>query len=309
MCIIITKPAGAHIPLEHLKNAWERNPDGAGLCFAEGGVVNTVKGFMFWEEFEEFVGDLDDWDYVPAIFHFRVATHGEVDEDNTHPFEIIPGKLAFAHNGVMRNMTQKNRPELSDTQVFNRYILKQLPHNFLRNAGIQRLINETIGTDKLAFLDGGGNITIYNRSLGVEGENGIWYSNHGFKPAAPALAWDRNFGWVPAATAALHSPPPPTSSSPLPPTKEDFDNCCWYCNDCCFYFSEDELDESVWKPMRSMGAEAPCCPWCGEFTSVVYDPMDIDCSFDKAKLLGSSYSQKRDPLDDLDELDVWSYGL
>ena len=276
MCIIIAKPAGVNVPMEYLENSWAANPHGAGVCFAQEGKLFISKGFMSLEEFTAFIGDTREWDDVPAIFHFRWATHGEKDKENTHPFEVIPGKLAFAHNGVMRGMRVDGREELSDTQVFNRYILKQLPHNFLRNEGIQRLITEAIDGDKLAFMDNLGNITIFNERLGHTDSAGVWYSNSAYKPAA--AAYPTYSGWVYSPNTNPLTPASPWTSkyNQKPVVDPDETLLCedWYCASCSLWFDEDEADYEVAWMMDNWDASAPICPFCGSPDAVVYDPLN-----------------------------------
>lgn len=177
MCVIIKKPAGAHLGLDILKACWNANKDGAGIAWAKEGKVFVAKGFMEWDKFATYIGHDSDWDDMAVLYHFRIKTQGTESEENTHPFEVIPGRLVFAHNGHIKDMESSKHPELSDTAVFNRYVLKQLPQNFLNNTGIQQLIFGTIGSSKLAFLDADGMFTVFNHSMGSEEENGIWFSN------------------------------------------------------------------------------------------------------------------------------------
>ena len=227
MCVIVAKPSGVKIDLDTLKACWDTNSDGAGVAYALDNRVHIYKGIMEWDDFRAMFLTSAVWTDLAAIFHFRIRTHGATDEGNTHPFEVIPGKLAFAHNGVMSSMTRKARPDLSDTQCFNRYILQQLPHNFMRNQGIVELICHAIGNrNKLAFIDHTGQIDIFNKDQGKEEESGLWFSNTnhvkkvysgyntGWRSHEAGFGGSRAYGGYPWAPTTPHweapSPPKPT---------------------------------------------------------------------------------------------------
>lgn len=260
MCILIAKPADAIVDIDTLKNCWDSNGHGAGVAYAAGGEVTIEKGFMTWDTFKKFIIDPDDWADIPMLIHFRIKTRGDMGEDNTHPFEVIPGKLAFAHNGTL-DLKVEERPELSDTNVFCRYVLKQLPHNFLSNSGITTLIDQSLkGRSKLAFLDSEGEITIFNEELGHEDEAGVWYSNSGYLPSRPA-PYTRS-GYLPLA------------AEPTVRTVDEVMMDDWYCHDCCIWF--DEFESPPFTFTSYDVGDGPMCPHCGTNDRVSYDPLDID---------------------------------
>ena len=119
MCVVIAKPSGSKLDLTTLHKCWNSNNQGAGVAWCDRGKIYIEKGFMEWDSFKGF-WESRDWTKIPAIVHFRIATHGGINEENTHPFWVFPNQLAFAHNGMM-DFT-KEFTAISDTQVFNRYI-------------------------------------------------------------------------------------------------------------------------------------------------------------------------------------------
>ena len=179
MCVVIAKPRGSALDTQTLHRCWIANNQGAGVSWSEKGKLFIEKGFMDWDTFKDF-WDARDWTEIACIVHFRIATHGGVNEENTHPFWVFPGQLAFAHNGMM-DFT-KEFSHISDTQVFNRYILKQLPRNFLSNSGIRLMMEDYIGqSNKLVFLNRDGELSIINEDYGSWEENGCWFSNSHWK--------------------------------------------------------------------------------------------------------------------------------
>lgn len=180
MCVIVAKPSGSTISIDTLFDCWSANSDGAGVAWHEDGKLHIKKGFMAWQEFREFWTGRE-WDNLPALIHFRIATHGACDADNTHPFWVFPGKLAFAHNGMFTKVPGGSST-LSDTQLFNRHYLKQLPRNFMNNSGIKLFIDDFIGPgNKLAFINDDGDIHIFGEHRGEWDDNGVWFSNMNHK--------------------------------------------------------------------------------------------------------------------------------
>jgi len=196
MCVIVAKPKGSAVSIATLLDCWLYNDDGAGVAWYEDGKLRIEKGFMEWEHFRDFWtnhGDRRPWEDVPAIIHFRIATHGVIDEENTHPFWVFPGKLAFAHNGVLYGPSRSASDNLSDTQIFNRHYLKQLPRNFLNNMGIKLFIEDFLGpSNKLAFINDKGKITIFGEHRGTWDDQGVWFSNTNHEHVVWARDWSHN---------------------------------------------------------------------------------------------------------------------
>jgi len=181
MCIIVAKPRGKAIKKEIYENCFANNPDGAGFIVRErSGELLMKKGFFkfqdFWEAFQEHQSK-------QAIIHFRIKTHGDLSEENCHPFWVKENELAFAHNGVI-SISSENNLKMSDTWHFNTKVLQHLHEklgpNFIADPVIQELITSYISWSKLAFLNTEGNMLIFNKSKGDE-EDGVWYSNSSYK--------------------------------------------------------------------------------------------------------------------------------
>ena len=91
MCIIIVARKGLKVPMEHFKNSWDVNSDGAGIAYNDNGVVHIKKGLMTFDDFQKALSE------VPVasdrMFHFRIATSGK----------IVPG---VTHQGAHRTTVQ-----------------------------------------------------------------------------------------------------------------------------------------------------------------------------------------------------------
>lgn len=178
MCLAIYKPAGTEIPTKHLTNGFENHSDGAGMAWAVDGVLHVRKG-MF--KIEEVLEQYELIKQYPALIHFRKATHGKVDAANCHPFVFNDNKLALIHNGVLP--IKCSIDGLSDTAHFVKLVLEPLVkfHKLPINDGaLNYLICTSIGTDKMAVMDGEGKTYIFNEDKGTW-DGGAWYSNTSFR--------------------------------------------------------------------------------------------------------------------------------
>ena len=103
MCIIIHRPTGAATRLsrETLARCADKNPDGFGLMWAHGGKLMTARYLP--KQRKDFIKRallLQSQD-IPMCLHFRWATHGAIQKENTHPFVIEKGESALMHNGIL----------------------------------------------------------------------------------------------------------------------------------------------------------------------------------------------------------------
>jgi hypothetical protein len=191
MCLIITQPNGTTLSRAHLLDIHARNSDGFGIMRAVGGVLHT------WRT----VGDASDMlalYYAHAagracVLHWRMATHGEVDLDNAHPFTLTPD-IAFVHNGVLDVGTPTRGK--SDTWHMARHVLAPIARDnpdALFTGGMSTVLGGMIGTsNKFVIAHADGRIAVINRASGVE-HRGCWYSN--------VYAWD-----APASLRPKHTP-------------------------------------------------------------------------------------------------------
>lgn len=181
MCIAIYKPEGKVIPYETLKRCFTANPDGAGYMFHKNGKLHVFKGYFTMDEFwKAYKRDQKK----ECVIHFRIKTHGLINEENCHPYRVNDD-LAFVHNGVISGYSDVHK---SDTWLFNEDIVQP----FVRRWGnleifedpIKKLIENRIGYSKLIFMDNLGNTKIFNEDKG-NWDDGVWYSNTSYKPYIP----------------------------------------------------------------------------------------------------------------------------
>jgi len=217
MCVAIFKPANVPIPSrDTLETCWFSNPDGGGYCYAKDRIVRGRKGYMRFDPFYKAIQLIPK--EVSAILHMRIATHGEITADATHPFPITSSlqgltalvwtaQFGVAHNGIIsgygegidydygslkrynwedwekgtkKKGKKKKGYELSDTQAYIKDILSDLHirQSMFVSEGIQKLIKESTKHSRLIILNGDGKALM----LGVwEKYQGCFYSNSSYK--------------------------------------------------------------------------------------------------------------------------------
>lgn len=177
MCLLIGKKAEGIVHKEELLEASHNNPNGMGVTYAKNGVLVTYKTMKNFKEFWKKIEDNMD---CPMIIHFRFATQGTTNTFNLHPFNVRED-LVFAHNGVIDIDTTDIKEKRSDTQIYNDYVLKLLPHGFENQEGILNLIGRDIGGyNKLTFMDNLGKLSFVNEKAG-HWRDGVWYSNGSYR--------------------------------------------------------------------------------------------------------------------------------
>jgi hypothetical protein len=178
MCIAILNPTKVTLKKNVLKTCWDNNKDGAGMLYLQNGVLTTYK------EMDNFDAFYDHYDWVrkkhkdsQIVLHFRISTHGKVDLENCHPF-MVNEDWGFVHNGIISNA--EKHVDYSDTNMFNRNVLRKLPKDWIHNDLMYELVCGYIGSSKLLFLNKDNEAYIINEGWGVW-DLGCWFSNKTYK--------------------------------------------------------------------------------------------------------------------------------
>jgi hypothetical protein len=180
MCVIMLKPPAQHLPKRYLREGFRVNGDGAGFMFNRDGRVKIYKGFFGFRAFYRALREAEDMNPDSCfVVHMRIATSGQTDGLNCHPFRVTP-QMGFVHNGVMRGLGNKER---SDTKVFAEDVLQKLSPDFPESPAIMDAVEECAiaSGSKFVLLFGDGDWSIMNERAGHwEGE--CWYSNYSYVP-------------------------------------------------------------------------------------------------------------------------------
>ena len=184
MCLIIKSDNASELKQNLLTSAYHNNSDGFGGMFLADGKIQTFKYLpktegdviSLWDKYKDMK--------IPMGLHFRFTTNGGTNRSNCHPFEVLNMKQHNRSIWVMHNGPQLPTPMIdvdkSDTHQYVKWVLRpMLAHNpeLLYNSDWRDMIEESIGSDKLLFLDGSnGKFTIINEDHGETMDN-MWLSN------------------------------------------------------------------------------------------------------------------------------------
>ena len=180
MCIAILNTKGTTLKKEVLRNCWENNGDGAGILY-----INNDKKLSVFKEMTSFDNFYNNYSEIKSkygkrniVLHFRISTHGRVNETNCHPF-LVDDSIGFVHNGMIYDVPTSK--EFSDTYMFNQTILKNLKEGFEYNETMLEMIDAFIGSgSKLVFLNDNDDYFIVNEKAG-HWHLGCWFSNTSYK--------------------------------------------------------------------------------------------------------------------------------
>lgn len=178
MCLAIYKPSGVILDWDALREGYRSNSHGAGFAVRVGEVLQIHKGFFTFDAFREaFLPFIDH----QATVHFRLATHGEQDAANCHPFQVTP-ELSLIHNGILDIKCNLNR-KMSDTWHFVEQVLKPMAErdrDFYSHPDVRFMGECAIGRNKFVFLRADGDFCIWNDDQG-HWHKDAWYSNHSYQ--------------------------------------------------------------------------------------------------------------------------------
>jgi predicted glutamine amidotransferase len=179
MCIAILNTKSVTLKRELLNNCWKNNGDGAGILYAKDGQMQVFKEMKSFDNFyAEYLRVRKEVSKQNIVLHFRISTHGKVNETNCHPF-LVSDQLGFVHNGMIYDVPTS--PDYSDTYMFNEEILKDLKDGFEYNETILDMLESYIGAgSKLLFLNSDDECFIVNEKAGHWNMN-CWFSNSSYK--------------------------------------------------------------------------------------------------------------------------------
>lgn len=180
MCIAILNTRETTLKKQLLRNCWENNGDGAGILYIDNNKsLKTIKEMTNFDRFYDNYLDVKrKYGKRNIVLHFRISTHGRINETNCHPF-IVDSSVGFVHNGMIWDVPSSK--EFSDTYMFNETILKKLKPGFDQDDVILDMLELYIGTgSKLIFLNKENEFSIVNEKAG-HWNLGCWFSNSSYQ--------------------------------------------------------------------------------------------------------------------------------
>lgn len=151
------------------------NPDGLGVMYVNRHGLQRIKSLpKNATEAREFIERLPDDDRQLAL-HWRWKTHGDIDMENCHPYDIEAGVSAMMHNGVLHTGNKADLTK-SDTWHFAWGYLAGSTPDTLHDPNFAFLLGEFIGDNRFAIMSADGRLTVVNQDQGIDhGE--VWFSN------------------------------------------------------------------------------------------------------------------------------------
>lgn len=172
MCILAVKKTGVRKPTtEEITNMSLNNPDGFGIAYVVNGELVVKKTFDVNDIIK--INDEVITEDTPAIYHFRIATHGSVKQDNCHPFLDDNVGVAFAHNGILGI---KNEKDMTDSETaFRRIFIPVIKSRGYDSDDLELAVDSVIGTSKFAFINKDGEIRHFGH---FNNDKGMLFSNY-----------------------------------------------------------------------------------------------------------------------------------
>lgn len=184
MCILIAKPKSVRKPtMTELETSAANNPDGCGVAWVQNKKLHIYHSSKIDGTFRNILESIPD--NAPAIYHFRIATHGGVNLRNCHPFVSDDNKIAFAHNGVLSIQNDKERDWTDSETAFKYLFLPILQVYKIDSQQFTAAVNTIIGSSKFAFLQSDGTLTTFGNFIN---EDGLMFSNTSYKPYTYSLS-------------------------------------------------------------------------------------------------------------------------
>jgi predicted glutamine amidotransferase len=180
MCIAILKPAGVVLPEKRIFETSEsNNSHGAGYAIFNPKKKELIikKPFFTFNNFYDSLLSEENLYESVLMAHFRIATSGLKDENNTHPhyIRLKNGEVAFAHNGVVSGVGNKDK---SDTVFLADFIRGRNFEDYQKFLELVAINSQS----KFVFIGEmfRNGFKIMNESLGAY-DDGVWYSNKSYQ--------------------------------------------------------------------------------------------------------------------------------
>lgn len=247
MCLLTFVPEGIQPNMDALVRGSFTNDDGHGYAIVHEDQLIIGHGMDANSMIDEFCAVRSQYRDGPALFHSRFSTHGEVTTDNIHPFFVgRDRRTVLAHNGVLPAVVQpRNGDARSDTRIAAEDYIPSMGalHRPKTRARVEQWMTDY---NKIVILSVNPRYRersyILNEDAGTW-DNGIWYSNEGYRPYQARYGKDWGTGWGTAAKEPL-----PDECWECNSTVDYDDGNCRYCG-VCFDCGEGEYRCQCYTPM------------------------------------------------------------
>jgi hypothetical protein len=191
--VIAVSPVGEKVVKGVFDRMWEANNDGFGMMYRAKGGVGVVKGIMDKDEAWDVYSQLPKG--VPHVLHFRLATHGGVRPELTHPFVVdekspivqegVVDKPVLAHNGIwyayaLKRSEVRLKGPTSDSRVLAAWLGKQAVGRRVGDV-LKEVYSEVVAAGRVVVMDPGAK-EIYVVGDWIR-EDGLLFSNTSYRGA------------------------------------------------------------------------------------------------------------------------------
>ena len=184
MCLLVNQQSTSPIlSNEWLADFYTYNADGVGVMFANNGEL-IVKKLLPADEnefinfYHQFIAGKN------CAFHLRMRTHGDIDLDNCHPYEVLNRlehgiDLWLMHNGILSTGNKADESKSDTWHYIEDYLKPMLSANpdFAFHPSFSEIVGDHIGSsNKFILMDNEGRQAVINHGSGVHWA-GLWLSN------------------------------------------------------------------------------------------------------------------------------------
>jgi len=206
MCLLVVASPTSTPKKKDLECASCNNPHGFGFAVITPNGIVTGRGMSAKKVIKRFLEVRKEFPNSWAMFHARYATHGVKNEDNCHPFKVPSDgnyDTYLAHNGIL-DIKISAGDKRSDTRVFAEDTLPAMGGvSALDDDHVWNMVSKwSLGSKIVVFtLDPNAKEQCYivNEDAGHWDNDGMWWSNNGYKPYVPlpAYTWASSTKWTP----------------------------------------------------------------------------------------------------------------
>ena len=151
------------IILNGLKRLEYRGYDSAGICLYNNDKIVSKKSKGQISKLEKKISKLKSFSGFMGIGHTRWATHGEPNDNNSHPHSSNSNELHIVHNGIIENYSSLKKELVdkgfvfytdTDTEVLVNLIeYIQLKEKIKLGEAVQLALNYVVGAYAIAVID------------------------------------------------------------------------------------------------------------------------------------------------------------
>ena len=151
------------IILNGLKRLEYRGYDSAGICLYNNGKIASKKSKGQISKLEKKISKLKSFSGFMGIGHTRWATHGEPNDNNSHPHSSNSNELHIVHNGIIENYSSLKKELVdegfvfytdTDTEVLVNLIeYIQIKEKIKLGEAVQLALNYVVGAYAIAVID------------------------------------------------------------------------------------------------------------------------------------------------------------